>query len=195
LFVSHNMGSIQNLCTQGILLEKGKIQAKGDILNIVDLYSKSCVSFTKIKRQKRQGYDIFISEAETLFRKETRELVISLEIDCVKAAKVSVECRLLDTFRAPLAFLSRGRLDLSQKIGLKKGKNNVVLAGKLPRLIRGRYYLWISIADPLVTFLDSLENMLECDLEFFPEVGSQLDLSPGLGFGHLDIPLSLSKQN
>ena len=38
LFVSHNMGSIRQLCSRAILLEIGQVRAQGDVDEIVDLY-------------------------------------------------------------------------------------------------------------------------------------------------------------
>ncbi len=39
LFVSHNMGAVQNLCKKGILLEKGRVSHTGDIEEVIDVYS------------------------------------------------------------------------------------------------------------------------------------------------------------
>jgi lipopolysaccharide transport system ATP-binding protein len=41
LFVSHNMSAIQKLCNKGILLNKGSLQASGDIETITSLYLNS----------------------------------------------------------------------------------------------------------------------------------------------------------
>jgi len=41
LFVSHNMGSILQLCKKGILLENGKVKEKGDIDFVVEKYLKN----------------------------------------------------------------------------------------------------------------------------------------------------------
>ena len=38
LFVSHNMDSIRNLCTTGVLLENGTVKLRGDIDNVVNAY-------------------------------------------------------------------------------------------------------------------------------------------------------------
>lgn len=38
LFVSHNMGSIRQLCTKAILLDKGQVQAQGGVDEIVNRY-------------------------------------------------------------------------------------------------------------------------------------------------------------
>ena len=41
LFVSHNMGTIRQLCTSGLLLDNGGIVALGNIGNIIDTYLQS----------------------------------------------------------------------------------------------------------------------------------------------------------
>ena len=38
LFVSHNMGSVRNLCNRGIVLDKGQISYDGDVFSAVDYY-------------------------------------------------------------------------------------------------------------------------------------------------------------
>jgi len=38
LFISHNMASIQNLCTRGLLMDKGGIKLEGDIPSTIDGY-------------------------------------------------------------------------------------------------------------------------------------------------------------
>ena len=38
LFVSHNMGSIRNLCKRGILLENGMVKKDGNVNEVVDFY-------------------------------------------------------------------------------------------------------------------------------------------------------------
>lgn len=43
LFVSHNMAAVRQLCTRGILLEKGTIKFSGDIEDVIDYYMHECV--------------------------------------------------------------------------------------------------------------------------------------------------------
>ncbi len=38
LFVSHNMASVKNLCTRGIMLENGQIKMDGNVHDVVDCY-------------------------------------------------------------------------------------------------------------------------------------------------------------
>lgn len=39
LFVSHNMGAIENLCKKALLLQKGKLEISGSTNNVIDYYS------------------------------------------------------------------------------------------------------------------------------------------------------------
>jgi lipopolysaccharide transport system ATP-binding protein len=41
LFVSHNMSTVQVLCTRAVLLEEGRIAAKGQTFDVVEKYQKS----------------------------------------------------------------------------------------------------------------------------------------------------------
>ncbi|HEY9692529.1 MAG TPA: ABC transporter ATP-binding protein [Oculatellaceae cyanobacterium] len=54
LFVSHNMGTIQQLCNKGILLEQGKTKSIGSVREVVDEYLKSSTKGVQ-KNVMRQG--------------------------------------------------------------------------------------------------------------------------------------------
>jgi lipopolysaccharide transport system ATP-binding protein len=55
LFVSHSMGSIQNLCRQGVLLEHGQIAYAGGIANTIANYLGRQQNKTQVKFQPREG--------------------------------------------------------------------------------------------------------------------------------------------
>ncbi|GAB5400451.1 MAG: hypothetical protein Aureis2KO_20360 [Aureisphaera sp.] len=62
LFVSHNMGSVQSLCTRGILLENGSIAFEGNIEDVVSTYlskGKKQAGQNIAERTDRVGGDIF----------------------------------------------------------------------------------------------------------------------------------------
>lgn len=56
LFVSHNMGAIQNLCKKTILIEKGKIKMYGETSKVIDFYLNkgdlNSISEFKINKRK-----------------------------------------------------------------------------------------------------------------------------------------------
>ncbi len=63
LFVSHNMGAISNLCTNAILLNKGKVEFNGSVDGALKVYhnmqtTKSNLTYSSVGESK----EIFISE-------------------------------------------------------------------------------------------------------------------------------------
>src|ERR1035437_7286214 len=58
LFVSHNMASVESLCTRAVLLQSGKVVADGDVRQIVDQYLHSIEALPNVSigdREDRQG--------------------------------------------------------------------------------------------------------------------------------------------
>jgi lipopolysaccharide transport system ATP-binding protein len=46
LFVSHNMGAVQDLCNKGVLLGGGEIKAIGETRSVIDTYVKLCTKMS-----------------------------------------------------------------------------------------------------------------------------------------------------
>jgi lipopolysaccharide transport system ATP-binding protein len=55
LFVSHSMGSVQALCKQGILLERGRVAYAGNVANTIASYLGQHQHETRVKFQPRLG--------------------------------------------------------------------------------------------------------------------------------------------
>jgi len=194
LFVSHNMGMVQSLCSKAMLLEKGSVVGDGETNKILKKYTSASTSYDEIARINKRNKEIFLKKAKIKYESDTASLVLNLAVESSKKAKIGIECRLMDTLQAPLAFLSRGRLDYEEKLGLEIGENQFQLVARVPRLVRGKYFLWVSLSDPLVCYLDICEELLEVDIENPPVQGSRMDYDPSGGAGHIDIPFSLSAQ-
>ena len=185
LFVSHNMGVVQSLCSQGILLDQGKMTKRGEIRQVITSYNAQQNSGKEIQRKNNSKKEVFISNAKAELKNQN--LILQMTIYSVINTKISIEARLLDTNKSPLAFLSKGRLDLTEKVLIQKGVNKLFLKCLLPRLYRGKYYLWLSIADPLIRYLDICEDLLELQVEHSPIKGSLIEIDPASGNGHIDI--------
>jgi len=48
LFVSHNMEAVQNLCNQGLLLERGRLITSGSMANVIDRYIEGATERRKV---------------------------------------------------------------------------------------------------------------------------------------------------
>ena len=71
LFVSHNLNTIQRLCTRTIYLEKGKVKKDGDVKSICDAYLNDNLiarSYEKelIDIQKYQNHLVYFTKFDTL---------------------------------------------------------------------------------------------------------------------------------
>ncbi|HNW90497.1 MAG TPA: Wzt carbohydrate-binding domain-containing protein, partial [Bacteroidales bacterium] len=62
LFVSHNMASISQLCSRGMLLKNGKIEYAGDIHNVVNNYIESLNSGTDIVIRENSNAAIYFKD-------------------------------------------------------------------------------------------------------------------------------------
>jgi len=60
LFVSHNMASIKSLCTNGLFLKDGMINAHGEIMQIMEAYHNDV-----IKRQERIHVSFYANKVKT----------------------------------------------------------------------------------------------------------------------------------
>jgi lipopolysaccharide transport system ATP-binding protein len=47
LFVSHNLGAVQRLCTRGLYLEKGRLEHAGSIESVIDAYQRATESLAQ----------------------------------------------------------------------------------------------------------------------------------------------------
>ncbi len=73
LFVSHNMAAVKSLCTQGIVLEHGKVVFKGNSNDSVDFYLTKQSSFVQsslLTREDRKGTGEIKFESIELTNKE-----------------------------------------------------------------------------------------------------------------------------
>jgi lipopolysaccharide transport system ATP-binding protein len=61
LFVSHNMASISQLCTRGLLIENGTLKEDGLVENVVDTYMKSSVLEAQLEYNKTNWVRIIYS--------------------------------------------------------------------------------------------------------------------------------------
>jgi len=81
LFVSHNMASIQNLCTKGIILTNGCVTYNGNIEATITTYlaeSKALSTSNLLERQDRKGGEIFKFTEVSFFDSDTNEQLNTL---------------------------------------------------------------------------------------------------------------------
>jgi lipopolysaccharide transport system ATP-binding protein len=86
LFVSHNMGSIQNICNKGLLMKNGRVSNVGDIKSVITAYVQSGNSSSVALPEPQKHLPAYMTRIEVL-----DEIDKSMsEIDVGKKWKVRV---------------------------------------------------------------------------------------------------------
>jgi lipopolysaccharide transport system ATP-binding protein len=156
LFVSHNMGAINSLCSKAILLNKGKIQAMGETQEITGLYfaGKDAVSGEFIIGQN-SGNEKVIIERVTLKDnsgfstgnyKFGGDLKIEIEVNALHEINLPYVWVAIKSPRGPVTTAS-GLIDGFRPGKFSKGKNLVKCTFFNLPLLPDQYTIHMGIRD------------------------------------------------
>lgn len=180
IFVSHNMASVQNLCTRGIVLRNGTAQYEGNAKNAVDFYLRKTNTTKKellIDRKDRAGNGkIKVKDIQLLNKNfESVTQVISGEMLVIKISIQKYQEVEYSKLKVAVNFQNKQEDYILSFINDEMGTNfqnleqqdNFYL--KIPRLfLRGdRYALRVFFSEGDTTpenFLDVIPNALEIDV-------------------------------
>lgn len=163
LFVSHNMASIRQLCTTGVLLENGLVKLKGDIENVVDTYLEdnafkggSLLDTTKLNVSTFRFTSILLNGSEfnaISFNQTGGKLHFAIKGVSLMSQKVAFEALLYDDHQNLLASYTPTYKTM-QLIDLPEGEFELEETIPLPQNIcSGDYYLSWFLTHPTVAYL------------------------------------------
>ena len=151
LFVSHNMDSIEQLCTQGIWFDKGSIQKSGEIEKIVNQYLNSALPKENLSNWniRKGSQKIFFTSLE-IYRSDNQlpsrefrtgdgvRFLMQLQSDA-DYGRIFVGLQLIDSnSKLIFAFHSQER---GFRCDVRKGSNQLTLEVPFLSLLPGNYYL------------------------------------------------------
>lgn len=146
LFVSHNMAAVKNLCTNGLLIEKGKVVFQGSIEDVVHKYLENEeAQFSKLFINQENGISSHkIERFEILSELKTGkhfEFEVLIHSEHNQLVEFSVGFRMFDS--SPVLQLYSGHV--GELFSMKKGKNVIRGAVESLPLISGNYIisLWL----------------------------------------------------
>ena len=161
LFVSHNMVAVQNLCTRAILMERGKIAARGTPIEVISRYLNNSVNLVEKTplnmRTDRSGSGQlrFSSARVSSNANSTTTIQTGQDIQLVFSMKGTNPGRMPAVFRfeftnqqgqSLFACLSR-----SSSLDVLRPESNCTVICKIPRfpLLPGKYFVsaWCKIGD------------------------------------------------
>lgn len=142
LFVSHNMNSIKNLCSKGILLEKGRIQKIGRIETVIDTYLRKIY-----QRQNKNKVRVFKENKQKPFQVMSASLLdstkkIANSFNCDKLFIIKINCKLRKKVPSLYGYLSIAKTDGTIVFVSDSFDNGINPIGKLKK---GSYQLFITI--------------------------------------------------
>ena len=174
LFVSHNMGSVMQLCNKGILLHNSEIIFKGDINNTINEYARLSQynrsnSFEKYLENLKNNVitisEIKINDSDN-FTVDIKDQKINFEFSGYSFIddKVDIEIHILNSAGVGLFFSS---LYYTQGINLniQVGKFKVEFSMLLPENITsGDYNMNINVTKPGNAYIYKMENVVKLNI-------------------------------
>jgi lipopolysaccharide transport system ATP-binding protein len=166
IFVSHNMGAIQQLCSKTVLLKNGLVEKIGKTEEILSYYlkkqaTKSLINFKSDSKKVGQ-----ISSVGFVTKDGKYGNYLSVDEDFT----INVQYKIRKTVRRVtfcVEIFSRGELVVLSSETERTGKLQTINPGtyltkvKIPAyfLNAGSYYLKVSIQRPGIEYVDKVENV------------------------------------
>lgn len=148
LFVSHNMASVQKLCTRGVLMENGCLTYEGDIISTIDKYivkdnidsvlHQFCMNYNISKEIKILSFSF--SKA---YIKPFEDLSFELSIVCSEITSFDgIAILIYDNNSTRIAVI-----DLRMDSYLNKPLKSIIISGEIPtlNLVSKEYLIGLAI--------------------------------------------------
>lgn len=178
LFVSHNMGSIRQLCKTGIVLDKGSVVYSGDVFGAVDYYlatnafvqTATHVDIEESQHDKNRSMDAKLIMAEFVEDKSVfasdEDIKVRVKVNSrVKLDNCRVNIGIFDSTEVPIGTYSS---DAFFKIGIGEDKF-LEYTIKCPNLALGSYSLAFSVgignAEEGETNFDVVHHVLTFEID------------------------------
>lgn len=199
LFVSHNMGSIEALCSKGILLNKSSVIYDGYIRTCIDTYGKLLHGenegditnyLKKIRNNDFVLNEIFINgQSTSMIDISSCKLKISLNGESFITEQIDVEIYVVDPVKNHPIFFGSLFYTAGKIIKVNEGNFSIEFTAVLPQYIfSGNYLLNLMITIPGTLFLYKVENRFTLNIKGPTcDSGRNYNIDQGFGYGHLKI--------
>ena len=190
LFVSHQMGMINQLCNKAFLLEKGEVKFSGKVNDVINFYNdrtlKTNTSYSI--NQEPLHKDIFISSARMVNADDKIALNFGfnekIKLNIVFKVKSPVKNAVLGFYvkdrLGRKVFTSQINLDDYKIIEQSSKEYNVLIGFPQELLTPNQYAILAAIHIPNIRVIDTVEDI--CAFNVL-EVGSPLSMYEGTDYG------------
>lgn len=160
LFVSHNMVSVQNLCTKAILMEHGKIINYGDTKDVIDFYlSHGQINFSKEYSVEKSEKEVYIKNFKVLSDIQTgQSFHFKVEVESKISAITQFALSISTIESQPVYQIYSGHV--GESFNLKEGNNIIECTVESLPLVHGVYEmnLWLGTSAVVYDFLKGVIN-------------------------------------
>jgi lipopolysaccharide transport system ATP-binding protein len=171
LFVSHNMGAVETLCTKGIVLENGRVSFSGSVENSIEYYLKNdefveekisegiefChpeIKIQSIKINNSESNRVNIDENNT-------DINLVIEGETHSDKTMSLGMVLYDSRKVRLGIFSPGHIKSSNGT-YKSGHFKIEETLHLPHnMTKGEYFLGISLHQPNIELFLNIPDFVK----------------------------------
>jgi len=184
LFVSHNMGAVQSLCTRAVMLENGRVAAVGDTRSVLTRYLQHGGedSDTWTRGAEDQTGPLQLERASLQLTGETsrQELHVDMHFSTTaphRAAFVSV-----DVLNALGASVMQAIPTVTPFVTDDAKEHHVRVMIELPPLIPGRYSLTLWAGPHFTEPYSMIERALGFEIDHSPTKGRTFEHAPDHGY-------------
>ena len=186
LFVSHNMGAIQSLCTKGIVLENGIVKYDGSVSKALDSYiisgttSSSSYKAKSIERNSIQEISLFNTnfDLSNNFKFDDEiNLNFKFNLDSSYLDKVELRFQVINQ-REQIVFTSERKVNSFEK--KVDGDFRVQCTIPAEVLVPNGYSLLVALHIPNVRYIAFLRDVISFNIE---ETGSEFFQYSGTDYG------------
>jgi ABC-type polysaccharide/polyol phosphate transport system ATPase subunit len=173
LFVSHNLPTLKAICKTGVLLRSGKVDAIGNINEVVDQYLSSHqseaetltsvihyyqphLSITKVKINNVESVFITLDMSD-----ERSVLNISMQVEFFKKTSFELDVHLKHEEQHVASYSNFVNKDTTV---FERGVYQFEYAIQLPELRSGRYKLDLFFTEPFISWFAVIENAVTIDI-------------------------------
>jgi len=184
LFVSHNMSSIQSLCSQSVLLENGLVKFEGQTSTVIDYYLRAKEQIKTYINDKCHS-DMYASKIHFKNRGViTNSFTVAQDVNVI----IEYFCKIFhkDSTMTMFVYNTEELLIFSSHYLMtdtNKGKYTIVIPKMF--LVPGRYIIKVKIHVPNKYFIDNNDNGLYFDIEDTGTQHSKYQVKLGLVLANL----------
>ena len=157
LFVSHNLGAVQSLCSRGLYLEKGRRVFAGPIDQTVDKYLRANLDSSSLATFSSGDPAVRIDQAVFALTPGGPILEIDLTLRSAAPRRASLEFLLTSASGSPVGLATAGTYDPAALVALESGEHSQRWHINAGQLANGAYQLTVQLVEPMVKVLARME--------------------------------------